>query len=466
MTVRALALLVPVTLGGCVESRPAAPPAAAVVAPLTWRTATPHGTAGTTVQPGWWFAFGDPMLAGLVERALAGNPDIAIAANRVIEARAQEQFARAQLAPTVGGGLPVSDGRAVSALGTPATNLGFQPAIQASYDLDLFGRLAQASAAARAQLLASEGARDTVRLAVASSVASGYITLRALDQRLAIARDTLAARAEALRIARRRAETGYTSNLEARQAEAEYHATEQLVPQAELAIARQENALSLLLGDAPGPIPRNAALPELRTPAIPDGLPANLLRRRPDLFQAEQSLVAADRTLDSARAALLPNIGLTGSAGLVLSTALSNPVGVFSLGGSVLSPIFDAGRLRSQVDAATARRDQGAFAYRRSALTAFREVDDGLVAVRRLGEQATALRLQRDALAAALRNATNRYRAGYSSYLEQLDAQRGLLNADLALVQATADRLTGYVALYQAFGGGWSEADVEGLASR
>ena len=446
-----------VALAGCVGPRPPLPAATAVVPPPAWRSAL--GTEGL-VRPDWWNAFGDPMLTQLVAWALANNPDLGAAAARVDEARATERLARAQLAPTVSAGLPTSDARALNAFGVATTNLAAQPSITASYDPDLFGRLRNASAAARAQLLATAGARDVVRLGIASSVASGYITLRALDARLAVARDTLSARSDGLRIARRRAETGYTSNLELHQAEGEYRATEQLIPQAQLAITRQEDALSLLIGENPAAIPRGVALTALASPAIPAGLPVDLLRRRPDLFQAEQTLVATDRSLDSARSALLPNIALTGSVGVILTTALANPVGVFSLGGSVLSPIFDGGRLRASADAATARRDQAAFAYRKAALTAFREVDDSLAGVERSGQQAVAIRGQRDALAAALRNASNRYRAGYSSYLDQLDTQRGLLTAELALVQANADRLTSYVALYQAMGGGWTEADV------
>lgn len=444
-------------LSACIGPRPEAPSTTAVAPPPAWRTAL---GPGTPVRADWWAAFGDPVLTQLVNRALANSPDLGAAAARVEEARASERLARAQLSPLVTASLPTTDARSLNAFGVAGTNLAAQPSISASYDPDLFGRLRNASAAARAQLLATEGARDVVRLGLASSVASGYITLRALDARLAVARDTLAARGEALRIARRRAETGYTSNLELHQAEGEYRATEQLIPQAQLAITRQEDALSLLLGDTPRAIPRGAALTALTAPPIPAGLPADLLRRRPDLYQAEQTLVAADRSLDSARAALLPNISLTGSAGVILSTALANPVGIFSLGGSVLSPLFDGGRLRAGADAATARRDQAAFAYRRSALAAFREVDDSLAGVQRTREQAIALRGQRDALAAALQNASNRYRAGYSSYLDQLDTQRGLLTAQLALVQANADRLTSYVALYQAMGGGWTEADV------
>ncbi len=452
-----------VSLAGCIGPRPEVPPAATVAPPPGWRTAL---GPGEPVRADWWQGFGDPVLTALVERALADNVDLAIAVARVEEARGQFRLARAQRTPQVGGASPGTAGQSVSPFGTASDALGAQPAVQISYDLDLFGRLRQASRAAQAQLLASDGARDAVRLSVASSVATGYITLRALDRRLAVARETLASRAEALRIARRRAETGYTSNLELHQAEGEYHATEQLVPAAELAVARQENALSLLLGTSPDTIPRGVTLERLRAPAIPDGLPADLLRRRPDLYQAEQTLVATDRTLDSARAAILPNLALTGSAGVALSTALANPIGVFSIGASILSPIFDGGRLGAQADVATARRDQAAYAYRRAALVAFREVDDSLVGVRRSGEQAQALAAQRDALAAALRNASNRYRAGYSGYLDQLDSQRGLLNAELTLIQARADRLNAYVTLYQAMGGGWSPPDVAAVTRR
>ena len=457
---RALPLALTIALAGCTlpGKRAEAPAAAAVVPPPAWRTQTPPGVP---IAGAWWTSFGDAQLTALVERALANNLDIAVAAGRVEEARAAQDLARAQLLPTIGGQVPETQGQTLSPFGTPSRAFGAQPAITASFDLDLFGRLKQASRAARAQLLASEGARDTVRLAVAASTATGYVTLRALDQRLEIARGTLAARSDALRIARRRFETGYSSRLELRQAQAEYAATAQLVPQAQLAISRQENALSLLTGDAPRGIARGLPLDRLLLPPIPDGLPADLLRRQPDLFQAEQTLVAADRSLDSQRAAFLPNLSLTGSAGLVLSTALGDPVGVFSLGASILAPLFDGGRLAAQEDAATARRDQAAFAYRRAALVAFREVDDALAGVRRTGEQAAALSAQEAASRGALQNATNRYRAGYSAYIEQLDAQRTLLTAELSLVQARSDQLTSYVALYGAMGGGWSRAEID-----
>lgn len=452
---RALALAA--LLSGCIGPRPATPSAASVAPPPGWRTAI---GAGESVRSDWWAAFGDPVLTALVTRALVGNSDLGTAAARVEEARAATRFARAQQAPTVTGSFGAATGQTVGPFGTPSDATSAQPLLGIGYDADLFGRLRNATRAARAQLLASEGARDAVRLAICSSVADGYVTLRALDLRLEVARQTLAARTDGLRIARRRAEAGYTSDLELRQAEAEYRSTEQLVPQAQLAISRQENALSSLIGATPGAILRGLPLDRLVIPLIPNGLPADLLRRRPDLYQSEQSLVAADRSLDSARAAMLPNISLTGSGGVALSTLLANPIGLFSIGGSILSPIFDAGRRRAQADVTAARRDQAAFAYRATALQAFREVDDGLARVLRDGEQETSLSQQRDALAGALRNATNRYRAGYSSYLEQLDAQRGLLGAELALIQARGDRLSAYVALYQAMGGGWDRAAI------
>jgi outer membrane protein TolC len=181
-----------------------------------------------------------------------------------------------------------------------------------------------------------------------------------------------------------------------------------------------------------------------------------LLRSRPDIAQAEQQMIAADRSLDAARAAFMPDIRLSAAGGYVASTLIPDPVRIFSLGGSILAPLFEGGALRAQADAAAARRDQAAYGYRRTALAAFRDVEDALAAIQRSAEQEKALAGQRDALAIALRLATNRYLAGYASYLDKLDAQRGLLAAELQLVQAHADTLTAQVALYQSLGGGWS----------
>ena len=430
---RLLTFLVAALLAACAGPRPNAPTGAAVIAPAAWRDGA-VGSVEVTVE--WWAVFGDPILTQVVQKALASNVDIAIAAARVEEARAQFAAARGQLLPGVEFAAGGRRDRFLNAFGQASTQTAERAELGASYELDLFGRLRNASESARTSLVATQAARDSVMLAVTSSAAAGYIGLRALDARLAVVRETLVAREGSLKIAQRRAKSGYATELELEQAEAEYRATEQLIPALQLAITRQENGLSVLLGENPRTIERGAMLSALVTPTVPIMLPSELLRRRPDVAQAEQLIVASDRSLDSARASFLPRIQLGVSGGYVDSTLIADPVGIFSLGGSILAPIFEGGRLRAQADAAAARRDQAAYFYRKVALNAFREVEDALAAFQRTQEQELVLRQQRDALARALVKATNRYRAGYSSYLEQLDAQRGLLSADLSLVQA------------------------------
>jgi multidrug efflux system outer membrane protein len=452
--IRAIPFLLLTLLAACAGVRPDAPTAAAVAAPDAWRSAT---DAQGVVTTEWWKGFGDPVLTSVVEHALANNVDIAIAVARVEEARAQFASARGQTLPSVELSAAAKRERFLSAFGTAEQQTAELAQIQVAYDLDLFSRLRNTTEAARASLLASQAARDSVKLAVASSAAAGYIGLRSLDARLVVVQDTVAARADSLRIARRRAEQGYATRLELEQAEAEFHSTEQLVPALQLAITRQEDGLSVLLGENPRAIERGVVLTELMTPSVPTMLPSDLLRRRPDIAQAEQQIVAADRSLDAARAAFMPSIRLGASGGYVDSTLIGDPVRVFTLGGSILAPLFEGGRLRAQADAAAARRDQAAYFYRKVALNSFREVEDALASLQRTSEQEAILRQQRDALSRALTQASNRYRAGYSSYLEQLDAQRGLLSADLSLVQASSERLSAAVNLFQALGGGWTE---------
>jgi len=449
---RRAALLGLAVLGACTPAERPRPAAAVVTPPSAWRTTLP-GTA--PIAANWWEAFGDPELTRLVTAALANNPDIAVAVARVAEARAAERVARAARFPTLDAGVGLIEQRALNAFGTASTGTSLQPVFQSAYEVDLFGRVGRTVDAARLTGDAAAAAADTVRLSVAAATASGYVTLRGLDARIETVRATIASRGEALRIARSRAEAGYTSQLELRQAEAEYAAVTQTLPQLELLARRQENALALLTGSAPRAIARGRPLEALVPPPIPAGLPSELLRRRPDIAQAEATLAASDASLAAARAQFLPQLRLTGSTGEVLSSALPNPVGIWSIGASMLAPLFRGGQLRGNYDAATARRDQAAFAYQRSVLTAFREVEDALAAVDRLAAQRRALELQRAATAEALRHATNRYRAGYSPYLEQLDAQRALFSAELSLEQTRADQLNALVALYQAMGGGW-----------
>lgn len=452
------ALLVLLPLAACAGPRPLAPSSANVLAPHAWRDAP--AIEGTALERDWWNAFGDPVLSGLVVRALANNPDIAIAAARVEEARALFHLTRAQQLPNISASLSASEQRSVNPFGLGVDQTAGQAQLNIAYDLDLFDRLQNASAAARASLLGTAAAQDGVRLAVASSTAEGYIILRSLDARLAVLRQTLDARSDSLTLATRRFEAGYASQLDLEQSKAEHRATEQLIPLVELAIRRQENGLSLLLGEMPGATVRGVGLEQIATPAIAPTMPSELVRRRPDIAQAEQQLVASDNSLDAARAAFLPSIQLGASGGTVASSLIGDPVSIFSLGGSLLAPIFDSGRLRSQAQGAAARRDQAAYAYQRTVLAAFREVENALADTQRTAEQERSIIAQRTALERALAIATNRYRAGYSPYLEQLDAQRSLLSTELSLVQARADRLTGAVRLYQALGGGWRGVDL------
>ena len=444
-------LLLPLLVGACVPAMTPRPEASVVAPPADWRTALPGEGA---IDAAWWARFGDPQLSALVEQARANNSDLAIAAARVAEARAQERVARALLLPTLSASVPASEARSVNAFGQPSESFSTQPVFQAAYEVDLFGGNAARRDAARANAAAVAAAREAAMLSVSAATASSYIALLALDQRRALLKETLVSRGDALRIARDRAEAGYTSQLELQQSEAEYRATEQQIPAIEAAIARQENALSLLVGDTPHTIVRGAAFEGLTTPMVPAVMPSDLLRRRPDIAQAEYALAATDANLRAARAQFLPQIRLSASGGAVASSLLGDPISIWSVGGSILAPIFQGGRLQGQFDAATAQRDQAAFTYRRSVLTAFREVEDQLALIDRLGAQEQALVAQRAAVAEVLRHATNRYRAGYSSYLEQIDAQRALLAVDLALIQLRADRLTAHVALYQALGGG------------
>lgn len=437
-------------LAACAPRLSPPPSASALSVPDQWRM--PHASQGM-IEADWWRTFGDPKLSELVERARANNPDVAIAAARVREARAQERVSRSLLFPTLDLSAAGAEARSLSPFGTPAENFSAQPAFQAAYELDLFGRNRAQVDAATANVAATEAAREASLLAVTAATATGYVTLLALDERLDVLRATLVTRGEALRIARDREQAGYTSRLELRQAEAEYRAAEQQIPAIQAAVARQENALSQLVGEAPRAIGRDGGFAALLRPAIPAVLPSELTRRRPDILQAEYALAASSARMRAARAQFLPQVRLTASAGAAISSALDDPVGLWSIGGSILAPLFSGGRLQGQFDAATAQRDQAAFAYRRTVLTAFREVEDQMAVIVRLDEQEQLLLAQRAAIADTLRHATNRYRAGYSPYLEQIDAQRSLLSVDLALVQLRTDRLTAHVALYQALGG-------------
>ncbi|EJL89753.1 efflux transporter, outer membrane factor lipoprotein, NodT family [Herbaspirillum sp. CF444] len=450
------ALPLAMVLAACAGPRTDAPVAATAAVPSAWiGTAGVPGTAQAQIDARWWQAFGDPVLTQLVDDVLAGNTDLAIAATRVEQARAQMALVQGERMPSLSAAVSAARQGDVDAFGRARRQNAGQAELTLAYEVDLFGRLASADAAARASLLASQAAHDTVRLALAATTASSYISLRAQDARLEVLRATLDIRAASLKLAQQRVQSGYSPQLDLRQAEAEYSAAEQLIAATVTGIRRQENALGVLLGKPPQLMRRGADLEVLQLPPIAPGLPTELLRRRPDIYQAEQQLVAADHTLDSARAAFMPSFRIGLSGGYVDSNLLADPISIFSVGGSILAPLLDGGRLQAQADAATARRDEAAFAYKRATLVAWREVEDALAAEDGAARQESAILAQKQALAQAYALAGNRYRNGYSPYLEQLDAQRSLLSAELSLVQVKADRLSAGVSLYQALGGGW-----------
>lgn len=456
--------LAAVVLAGCVAVPPApntAPP------PSAWRE-SPHGPATdagaqAALQRDWWRGYGDPVLDGLVDTALRENLDLRTAVARVDEARALLTAQGAAQWPTLDLSVTGQRARSVSTVtGRPTYSNVTQPQFQAAYEIDLWGRLSALTDAARQSLLASQASRDTVHLSVAAAVAAAYLGLRTTDARLDVAERTLASREGALKVARRRYDSGYNSKLELAQAEAEYRATAQVIPQLRQSLARQEHALSVLLGHAPASVPRGRALSDLAAPPLPaTGVPSLLLRRRPDIAQAEAQIAASDANLAAARAQLLPSLRLTGTLGELDNSLLrGDPQRVWTLGGSILAPIFNRGRLRAQVSASAARRDQAVYAYQKTVLTAFSEVEDALAAIRELNRQHDEAERQRQALAEALRIAHNRYNEGYASYLEELDAQRNLFSAELTVLQLQGDALSAQVNLYKALGGGWTPPET------
>lgn len=440
------------TLAGCMPPRQPLPPEARVSPPERWREGA---TRGTEVSATWWKAFGDPRLTALVEAALANNTDVLSAASRVEQAREQIRLSRASLLPSLNAALGAQRTRELGVLGITHTT-AVQPSLQVSYEVDIWGRLRRLREAAELQYRATEAERDAVRLAVASTTARAYVSLLSLDRQLHVTRETVQSRLEALRVAKDRSSLGYTSQLELSQARSEYEAAAELLPQLQQAIREQEDALRLLTGRLPGDIQRGAGLLALEPPPVPGVLPSTLLRRRPDIQQAELLLAASKLNLQAQRDRFLPQVQLSASLGRLFVNSLDyDPVRVWDIGASVLAPIFDAGRLEAGVNITVAQRNQAAFAYRATALQAFSEVENSLSAVGNLHERLQHVAARREVLERSLVYAEDRYHAGYSSYLETLDAQRNLFNTELAAVQLRESQLNALITLYQVLGGGW-----------
>jgi multidrug efflux system outer membrane protein len=452
-----VALLLAVPLSACMVGPDYRRPEVDV--PAAWRLGATE--AGEISNIAWWDQFQDPVLSSLVRTALANNKDLAIATANVDQAYAQYGIVRSAQFPQVNAGASVVRERSSANVvlgGQTFTDYGVN--LSASFELDIWGRLRRATESARASLLASQQGRGTVVLTVVTSAASGYIQLRALDRQLEIAQRTSQSLGEAARLQRVRFEEGAVPASDYQQAESQYLEAVARVPELEREIAHQENFLSVLLGHNPGSIPRGQDIDALLFPAVPEGLPASLLERRPDIRQAEQNLIAANADIGVAKAAYFPDISLTALLGLEsaqLSNLFKGPSKVWSFGAGVMQPIFNAGRIRSQVAQAEALQRQALHTYERSIISAFQDVENALIDRTKFGqireEQAKnveALRRFRDL-------ADLRYREGATIYLEVANAEQSLFNAQLAYVATQSQLFQSYANLYKALGGGWVE---------
>jgi NodT family efflux transporter outer membrane factor (OMF) lipoprotein len=410
------------------------------------------------LAPDWWKGFDSAELQSLVDAALQASPDLAIAFERVRQAEAQVRIAGASLFPTIDAAHSSRASRADPGGRSESSSL----ALSAAYELDLFGRNAAGVRGAQAALHATVFDRDAARLTLLAGVATAYFDVLSLRERVALARENLAIAERVLALVQVRARNGAVSPLDVARQEAAVLAQRAGL----LGLEQQERqtlaALAVLVGRAPeGFELKGARLAPLSVPQASAGLPAELLVRRPDLASAEAQLASANADVAAARAALLPSIQLTGSAGLASGALLAvahGPATAVALAASVLQPIFDGGRLKGQVAIAESRERELVETYRRAILAAFSDVEQALAAAGRLGER-EALQAQVQARAReALRLAEVRYREGADDLLSVLDAQRTLFDADDQLAQVRRDRLQAAVSLFKALGGGWQGA--------
>jgi multidrug efflux system outer membrane protein len=438
--------------------------------PESWKSSG-EGNQASMAGERWWTLFNDPVLDKLVDEALEHNHDVEAAAARILEAEAVLGVTEADRYPIVtagGEGSRTGSSRATAMQqpGMPRVQNNVRVTLNASYELDVWGKYRRASDAARAQLLATEAVRDTVRLTLTADVAQQYFNLLAADAQVEVIRNVLKTRADSLELLRLRGKSGLVSEYEVRQAEAEEAAARSQLASALRAQENLQAVLAILLGRSPrevmeGEVARgNVAATQVLW--VPDGLPSDMLLSRPDIREAEQNLLAQDARIAAARAEYFPSISLTaylGSESSTLANLFSGPAGIFQFALGLAQPIFNAGRLKYSVRAAEARREQAVAAYKKAIASAFGDVRTALnnqVAARSI-LQAESERIV--ALVDAQRLANMRYEGGVSSRLELLDADRQLLQAQLARVDAENAQRAAVVALFKALGGSWKTAE-------
>ena len=420
----------------------------------------------------WWELFRDEQLQALIRIALEENQDLGIGAARVEEFRAILGITRADQFPTV-------DITATGAQAEGSDNVfpGNLPGVQNEkienyrlsadvfFELDLFGRLRRSTEAARAQLLATEEAQRSITISLVASVASSYMLLRDLDAQAEIARRTQRTRADSLAIIQARFDKGTVPKLDVNQAEIELAVADAAMAVAERAVTQTENALAVLLGRNPGAIPRGVALEQqLLPPTVPAGLPSELLQRRPDVLASEAELAAQTARIGVAQAARWPSLSLTGARGFEsddLSSLTDSGSDFWSAGLGIVAPLFNAGRNKSRVEAEEARTEQALLAYEQTVHRAFREVEDALVAIRTYRAEHEARQRQVAAARSAAMLSRARYDGGVASFLEVLDTERSLFNAELAESQTLRLYINAIIELYKALGGGWNPESNE-----
>ena len=438
--------------------------------PAQYRDVAPTTTGATADaasmgDSGWWEVYQDADLQALLATALKNNYDVKIAVARIDEARAQLGSTRLNYLPQVSvdaGAARTKSSDYARLPGAPRINNEAQVQILASYQIDLWGQLRRTTEAARANLLASQFAKRAVSVTLVASVANAYFDLISLDSQLEITRRTVVSREKFLELTQAQHERGYVTGLDVATAEANLAAARAAAPDLERQMAQTEDQISVLLGSNPGPVTRahyGEAVPEA-PPRPPPGLPARLLERRPDVAQAEQGLVAANAEIGVAKAALFPNISLTGSGGSLsvpFRHLFTAPAAEWSAGVGLIQPLLSVQSNLYQVQLADARKREALYQYQKTVQGAFQDVADALVAYEKFGEQERQQANQVDALRQARAIALGRYRNGYASYFDVIQADRDLFAAELALAQAYANNLSALVRLYSALGGGWQE---------
>ncbi len=429
--------------------------------PQSFGTVTEEGALSADL--GWWeIVNDDPVLKGLVLEALESNRDLRMAVSRMEEARALAGINH--LGPNIDlGGNAVRQRGMVAGAG-PQTVIGnsLSTSLSASWELDVWGRIRRSQESAEAQYLATTEGRRAVFLSLVGDVVGGYYQLRALDMKLETARRTVETRKHSLSLVQSRMTGGVGDKLEASQAASALALAEASVPQLEQAVHAQENLLNLLLGRAPGPVARGAALQAVAPKGIAPGLPSSLLERRPDVRQSEAQLRAANAQVGVATASLFPNFSLTGSFGfqsLELSDLTKAGQRSWSVGGGILAPIFHGKELRNQRRAAVARWEQAKAAYEKTVLAALGDTSNALVAVAKSRETVKAQEQVLRSMREAERIAQMRFEGGVSPYLEVLDAQRQLFAAEFSFAEVLCDQQRSVIHLYMALGGGWKQPE-------